>query len=95
MVHAKDRIRANIIHPGPVDTPMQKEWHEETKKAMSDYVPIGRLGQPEDIAFCALFLASDESSYITGQEIVVDGGIRMSILLGVADLKGCYRHDRR
>jgi len=38
-------------------------------------VPLGRIGQPEDIANCALFLASDESSYITGQEIVVDGGI--------------------
>jgi NAD(P)-dependent dehydrogenase (short-subunit alcohol dehydrogenase family) len=75
IVHAKDKIRANIIHPGPVDTPMQKEWDEETKKAISGYVPIGRMGQPEDIALCALFLASDESSYITGQEIVVDGGI--------------------
>jgi 3-oxoacyl-[acyl-carrier protein] reductase len=54
---------------------MQKEWDEETKKAIASYVPIGRMGQPEDIAYCALFLASDESSYITGQEIVVDGGI--------------------
>jgi len=75
IVHAKDKIRANIIHPGPVDTPMQKEWDENTKKAIAAYVPIGRLAQPEDIAYCALFLASDESSYITGQEIVVDGGI--------------------
>lgn len=75
IVHAKDKIRANIIHPGPVDTPMQREWNEETKKAIAGYVPIGRMGQPEDIAYCSLFLASDESSYITGQEIVVDGGI--------------------
>jgi len=75
IVYADKKIRANIIHPGPVDTPMQKEWGEETRKAIAEYVPIGRLGKPEDIAYCALFLASDESSYITGTEIIVDGGI--------------------
>ena len=75
IVYADKKIRANIIHPGPVDTPMQKEWGEETRKAIAAYVPIGRLGKPEDIAYCALFLASDESSYITGTEIIVDGGI--------------------
>ncbi|UCF91271.1 MAG: SDR family oxidoreductase [Desulfobacterales bacterium] len=75
IVHARDNIRANTIHPGPVDTPMQKQWDEETKKAIAEWVPLGRLAQPEDIANCALFLASDESSYITGAEIVVDGGI--------------------
>jgi NAD(P)-dependent dehydrogenase (short-subunit alcohol dehydrogenase family) len=72
---ADKRIRANVIHPGPVDTPMQREWAEETKKAIAEYVPLGRLAKPEDIAYCALFLASDESSYITGTEIIVDGGI--------------------
>jgi NAD(P)-dependent dehydrogenase (short-subunit alcohol dehydrogenase family) len=75
IVYADKKIRANVIHPGPVDTPMQKEWDEETKKAIADWVPLGRLAQPEDIAYCALFLASDESSYITGTEIIVDGGI--------------------
>ena len=75
VVYAKDNIRANIIHPGPVDTPMQKEWDEETRQAISDWVPLGRLGTAEDIAYSALFLASDESAYITGTEIIVDGGI--------------------
>ena len=75
IVYAKDGIRANAIHPGPVETPMQKDWDDENKKEIAAWVPLGRIGQPEDIANCALFLASDESSYITGQEIVVDGGI--------------------
>jgi NAD(P)-dependent dehydrogenase (short-subunit alcohol dehydrogenase family) len=75
IVYAKDQIRANIIHPGPVDTPMQKEWDEETKQAISEWVPLGRLATAEDIAYCGLFLASDESAYITGTEIIVDGGI--------------------
>ena len=75
VVYAKDNIRANIIHPGPVDTPMQKVWDEETRQAISDWVPLGRLATAEDIAYCGLFLASDESAYITGTEIIVDGGI--------------------
>ena len=75
IVYAKNNIRANIIHPGPVDTPMQKEWDEETKKEISAWVPLGRLASAEDIAYCGLFLASEESAYITGTEIVVDGGI--------------------
>ncbi len=75
IVYAKHKIRVNIIHPGPVDTPMQKEWDEETRNAVARWVPLGRLATPEDIAYCGLFLASDESSYITGAEIMVDGGI--------------------
>lgn len=75
IVYAKHNIRVNIIHPGPVDTMMQKEWDEETKKEISEWVPLGRLASAEDIAHCGLFLASEESSYITGQEIIVDGGL--------------------
>ncbi len=75
IVYAKYNIRANIIHPGPVDTPMQKEWDEKTRNQMSEWVPLGRLASPEDISYCGLFLASEESSYITGQEIIVDGGL--------------------
>lgn len=75
IVYAGKNIRANIIHPGPVDTPMQSEWDEKTRKEISEWVPLGRLATAEDIAYCGLFLASDESSYITGQEFVVDGGL--------------------
>jgi len=75
IVYAKDGIRANIIHPGPVDTPMQKKWDAATRQAISEWVPLGRLGTAGDIADCCLFLASDESGYITGTEIIVDGGL--------------------
>ena len=69
-------VRANCIHPGFVDTPMQTvrtsdaEW---VREAVS-FIPLGRLGTPRDVVNAALFLASDEASYITGAELVVDGG---------------------
>ena len=72
---AQHGINVNAICPGAVETPGTKEGlteevYEETKKT----IPIGRWGQPEDIANVVLFLASDKSSYITGQAIVADGG---------------------
>ena len=54
---------------------MQREWDKETKKAIAEWVPLGRLATAEDMAYCGLFLASDESSFITGTDIIVDGGI--------------------
>ena len=74
--HANDGIRCNSVHPGGVDTPM-------TQDAMSDpavraererRVPLGRIGTVEDIAYGVLYLASDESSFVTGSELVIDGG---------------------
>ena len=70
-------IRANIITPALVDTPMLRERYpddEKTNKMLAAQVPVGRIGKPEDIGNLALFLASDESEYIVGQEIVMDGG---------------------
>lgn len=69
-------VRANCIHPGFVDTPMQakKTVDREWVRAACEYVPLGRLGKPRDIVNAALFLASDEASYITGAELIVDGG---------------------
>lgn len=73
---AKDKIRCNIIHPGMINTPMQHKYMKNPKwmQAVLDCIPLGRFGQPEDIAYAALFLASDESSFMTGAEMVVDGG---------------------
>ncbi|MFX0099214.1 MAG: SDR family NAD(P)-dependent oxidoreductase [Candidatus Hodarchaeota archaeon] len=72
--YAGDKIRANIIHPGFIDTPMQSVLSEENKKSIAQSIPVKRLGTPEDIAYLALYLASDESSFMTGSEIVIDGG---------------------
>ena len=70
-------IRVNSLHPGPVDTPMIREegvGDEEFADRWRAIVPLGRSARPEEIAQVALFLASDESSFMTGSEVVVDGG---------------------
>ena len=76
--YGKDGIRANSIHPGPIDTDMAVQiWPDEKGRAASASARtvIGRMGTPEDIAYGALYLASDESSFVTGSELVIDGGI--------------------
>jgi NAD(P)-dependent dehydrogenase (short-subunit alcohol dehydrogenase family) len=72
---AKDNIRCNVIHPGIVDTPLQAPYlTPEIRKEFETGIPLGRIAQPREIANVALFLASDESSFMTGAELVVDGG---------------------
>src|SRR5256885_1846255 len=72
---AKDNIRSNIIHPGIVDTPLQAPYLTEAlRKEFETGIPLGRIAHPREIASVALFLASDESSYMTGAELMVDGG---------------------
>jgi NAD(P)-dependent dehydrogenase (short-subunit alcohol dehydrogenase family) len=72
---ARDQIRSNIIHPGIVDTPLQAPYLTEAlRKEFETGIPLGRIAHPREIASVALFLASDESSYMTGAELVVDGG---------------------
>jgi NAD(P)-dependent dehydrogenase (short-subunit alcohol dehydrogenase family) len=72
---AKDRIRCNVIHPGIVDTPLQAPYlNEELRKEFQTGIPLGRIAHPREIAFAALFLASEESAFMTGAELVVDGG---------------------
>lgn len=71
----KDRgIRANAISPGPIDTPLVADVPPDTAAKMIASIPMGRMGKDEEVAKAALFLASDESSYVTGIELFVDGG---------------------
>ena len=74
--HAKDGIRANSIHPGPVDTEMISGniGTPEGRASSISRIPLGRIAVAEDIASGALFLASDESSFMTGAELIIDGG---------------------
>jgi NAD(P)-dependent dehydrogenase (short-subunit alcohol dehydrogenase family) len=69
------RIRVNVLTPGQVATAKQAEvFDEATKKAFESLIPRGKMGRPEEIAAVALFLASDDSSYVNGLELVADGG---------------------
>ena len=74
---ARDGIRSNCILPGPTDSPMQDRWrsHPGHKQAVADAVPLGRVGTTQDVADACLFLLSDKASYITGTELIVDGGL--------------------
>lgn len=74
--HAKDNIRCNSVHPGPIETDMIKDtlaspekWAQRLRR-----LPLGRVGKPEDIAYGVIYLASDESGFVTGSELVIDGG---------------------
>ena len=75
---AGKNIRSNSILPGPIETPMQERWKKnpESKKNLSNVIPLRRVGKPGDIANSTMFLLSDESSFITGTELIVDGGLR-------------------
>ncbi|MFN4213894.1 glucose 1-dehydrogenase [Exiguobacterium sp.] len=73
---AADGIRVNSIHPGLIETPMiMQPGVEEVVRQMAETVPLKRIGKPEDVSNLVLFLASDESSYFTGAEFVIDGGV--------------------
>jgi NAD(P)-dependent dehydrogenase (short-subunit alcohol dehydrogenase family) len=74
--HVKDKIRCNSVHPGPIATDMIKEmlenkaaWEQRLRR-----LPMGRVGTPQEVAYGVLYLASDEASYVTGRELVIDGG---------------------
>lgn len=74
--YAKDRIRANSVHPGPIATPMNEHSRSdpEHNEFMVSRIPLGRWAEPEEVAYGVLYLASDEASFVTGSELVIDGG---------------------
>lgn len=75
--YAKDQIRVNSVHPGFVDTPMARPGllGNESGKARLEATPLGRFGKPSDIALGCLYLASDDAAWVTGSELVIDGGM--------------------
>ena len=74
---AKKNIRVNALNPGIIATPMALRSPSEEVRSFEAIIPQGRLGKPEEVAYAALFLASDESSHVTGHTLVVDGGIEI------------------
>ena len=73
---AADNIRSNVIYPGPTHTPMQARWDTPEKvEDVGSFIPLGRIGTPHELASAAVFLLSDGASYITGIDLVVDGGL--------------------
>lgn len=75
--YAKEGIRVNSVHPGPIQTPInQATWSDPKRRRQNEEnTPLGRYGQPIEVAYGVLFLASDEASFITGSELVIDGGV--------------------
>jgi len=75
--YATKGIRANVIAPGFIETDMTSSIPEAKRKELTDRIPLGRLGKGRDVANVVAFLASDLSSYVTGQVLCVDGGMVM------------------
>jgi 3(or 17)beta-hydroxysteroid dehydrogenase len=76
MQYARERIRANSVHPGPIVTPMTEYARNDPERyrMMLSRIPLGCYGEPEDVAYGVIYLASDESRWVTGSELVIDGG---------------------
>jgi NAD(P)-dependent dehydrogenase (short-subunit alcohol dehydrogenase family) len=68
------RIRSNVVSPGPINTPLVSRQSAGAIGRIVSTIPMGRMGEPEEVAKVALFLASDDSSFVTGIELFVDGG---------------------
>jgi NAD(P)-dependent dehydrogenase (short-subunit alcohol dehydrogenase family) len=68
------RIRSNVVSPGPINTPLTKQQSTDVTERIVSTVPMGRMGGPDEVAKAALYLASGDSSFVTGVELFVDGG---------------------
>ena len=77
LIHARENIRVNALCPGPLRTELLMKYldTDEKKNRRLVHIPMGRFGEAEEIAKAALYLASDESSFVTGSTFLVDGGI--------------------
>ncbi|MBU8918612.1 glucose 1-dehydrogenase [Bacillus sp. FJAT-29953] len=71
---SKDKIRVNSVHPGIIETPMTKESFNEALQYYQTFTQLPYFGKPEDVAYGVLYLASDEARFVTGSELVIDGG---------------------
>ncbi len=75
--YAKAGIRVNVVSPGPIDTELLDRLvggDQQVKKQQGSMVPLGRIGQPEEVAAAVIWLCSDAASYVTGHNLIVDGG---------------------
>lgn len=81
-------VRANSVHPGAIDTPMLNPTDEPAGEAMANAlsIPFGRVGQPKEVAYATLFLASDEASYVSGAELAVDGAWSAGLSTNVEEM---------
>lgn len=74
LTYVDDDIRVNSVHPGPIDTPLMERQDEAINEGVIEATPMGRMADPREVANVVLFAASDEASFMTGSELVVDGG---------------------
>lgn len=74
VTYARENVRVNSVHPGLIRTPLVVAQAEEMNAGIIAQTPMGRMGTPEEVAFGCVFLASDESSFVTGSELIIDGG---------------------
>ena len=74
VTYAKENIRVNSVHPGLIRTPLVDRQSDDMNAGIIGQTPMGRMGTPDEVAFGCLFLASDESSFVTGSELIIDGG---------------------
>ena len=74
VTYAKENIRVNSVHPGLIRTPLVEHQSDDMNASIIGQTPMGRMGTPREVAYGCVFLASDESTFVTGSELIIDGG---------------------